>query len=521
MTLLGTPAVLLLALSLLVNAQTGAPTPPILPAIVIREPIDLPGFPEPHTPPQWNRVGAVRFVVPGEPVPATVVVLIPGLNSGPNTLDLFARALLTHPGPPLEVWAVKHRPSLLQDRRGIDASLSYNNPDFALGYYYGNLEIDGHTFQRRVENVPFAAYWGLDVHLRDIRAVVQEVHQRFPEAKVVLGGHSLGAILAAFYAGYDFGRLPGADPVPLAYRFPAPSPDAGALDVSGLLFLDGVPLGFLPTLTPRQYHHGFWIPDIGRIPGIDSLIARDPGRWVGPFTDLPGFARTKDSILFGVIAVYAFLRPEEASYLPFSPRKGLAISNEALLGAVLSSDMQKDFFIRTSVGVAAGVFPRIPDPAHVNPRGLFDLASGRPIPSERLIRWIPYEERTPRPLVDLQALEAAILQPGADFTQWYTPWRLLLDLGLPNELDTSDPFARQFASLTQVRYTRLPLLIIGGEEGLVRRPETTLFYRRHIATPDSAVSIEILKGFTHLDVENAVINPAVPRILGWLGSVIH
>jgi hypothetical protein len=521
MTFLGTRALLPLALSVVVSAQAAPPSPPILPAVVIREPIDLAGFPEPHTPPQWNRVGAVRFVVPGEPVPATVVVLIPGLNSGPNTLDLFARALLTHPGPPLEVWAVKHRPSLLQDRRGIDASLSYNNPDFALGYYYGNLEIDGHTFQHRVENVPFAAYWGLDVHLRDIRAVVQEVHQRFPDAKVVLGGHSLGAILAALYAGYDFGRLPGPDPVPLAYKYPAPSPDSGALDISGLLMLDGIPLAFLPTLTPRQYHQGFWIPFIGRIPGIDSLTARDSQHWVGPFTDLPGFARTKDSILFGVIAVYAFLRPDEASYLPFPPRKGLPISNEALLGAVLSSDMQKDFFIRTSVGVAAGVFPRIPDPAHVNPRGLFDLAEGRPIPGQRLIHWVPYDERTPRPLVDLHALEAAILQPGADFTQWYTPWRLLLDLALPNELDTSDPFARQFASLTQVRYTRLPLLIIGGGEGLVRRPDATLFYRRHIATPDSAVSIEILKGFTHLDVEDAVINPAVPRILGWLGSVIH
>jgi hypothetical protein len=168
-----------------------------------------------------------------------------------------------------------------------------------------------------------------------------------------------------------------------------------------------------------------------------------------------------------------------------------------------------------------GVFRRIPDPAYANPHGLLDLQSGRPVPGERLIRWIPYEERTPRPRVDLHALEAAILQPGADFTQWYTPWRLFLDIGLADGLDTSDPFARQFISLTQVHHTALPVLIIGAGQGLVRHPRTTAFYLSHIATPAAAVSVLILDGYTHLDLEDAVDNPAVPRIRAWLESMVH
>ncbi len=509
-----------LPLALLVAAGMSAPGFSGSPDAITRERIDLSGFDEPHTPPSLNQTSAFRYIAPDAPDPTTILVLIPGLNSGVNTMDLLARALVASPGPPLEVWIVMPRASFLQDRTGIEAALAHRNPDFALGYYYGRLAIDGQVF-RPIRDVSSGAYWGLDVHLRDIRAVVQEAHRRFPRAKVVLGGHSLGGILAALYAGYDFGRTPGPHPVPLLNGIPAPSAEAGARDLSGLLLLDGVPLNLFPRLTDTRYLDGFQIPIVGHIPGANDLTTTDPGRRVGPFTDLSGFARTQDSILFDVIAVYAYLRPNEASHLPFFPRMGLAITNEALLGAILSSEMQPDLFIRASIGIPLGIFRRMPDPANVTPLGLLDLQSGRPAAGEALIRWVPFDQRTPRPRVDLRALEEAILRPGADFTQWYMPWRLFLDLGLAAELDTSDEFARQFASLTQVRHTALPLLILGAAEGLVRHARSTLFYRDHIATPPGDVDVEILDGYTHLDLEDAVANPAVPRIRAWLEAVVH
>jgi len=111
--------------------------------------------------------------------------------------------------------------------------------------------------------------------------------------------------------------------------------------------------------------------------------------------------------------------------------------------------------------------------------------------------------------------------PGGDFTEWYMPWRLILDLGLAAQLDTSDAFAREYVSLTQVRYTALPVLIIGAGAGLIRRAEMTRFYLSHIATPPSRVKIAILPKYTHLDIENAADNSAIPLILGWLESVLH
>lgn len=487
---------------------------------VERERIDIPGADEPHTPPQLNRVRAFRYFVPGAPAPAVILVLLTGINSGPNTLDLLARALTGLAGVPLEVWIVEPRATLLQDRRGVRAALDLRNPDVALGYYYGKLSVEGRTF-RRPEEALYAAYWGLDVHLRDIRAAVLEAHRRTPGAQVFLGGHSLGAIMAAGYAGYDFSRPPGPWTVPGEPGRPAPSAGAGAHDIRGLVMLDGAPLRVLPRLSPDQYLHGFRLPGLPRIPGVEEITAEDPKQRVGPFTDTSSLARVEDSILFDVITVYAYLRPDDRSYLPYYPRKGLAITNEALLGAVLSNQMQPDLFIRASVGSPLGVFKRVPDPRGINRDGLLDLQSGRPAPGESLIRWIPYDRSTPRGRVDLKKLEEAILRRGGDFTQWFMPWRLFLDLGLAAQLDTSDAFARQYVSLTQVRYTALPILIIGAGAGLIRRTENTQFYLHHIATPSDHVTVTILPEYTHLDIENAADNRAVPVILGWLESVLH
>lgn len=516
-------AALLAALTLSIAA---GPAPPnaraaaVSPDDVQRERLSFPGADEPHTPAALNRVDAYRYAADlAAAGPDPVLVLIPGLNSGPNTLDLLARALISRT-PAMEIWVVQPRAGLLQDRRGIVAALAYRDPDFALGYYYGGLSIDGQTFQALdPKTVPSAAYWGLDLHLRDVRVVVNEVRRRFPSARVLLGGHSLGAIYAALYVGYDFGRRPGPEPVAEMAGKIAPSPDAGARDVDGLVLIDGIPIRLPLRFDPAEYLAGATIPLIGKVPGIDALLAADPRKRVGPFTDTSTLARTQDSILFDTIAVYAYLRPDAPSRLPFQPRDGLAITNEALLAAILSDQMEPDMFIRASIGGPLGVFDRMSDPAGISPAGLLKLSTGRPVPGESVIRWIPYDRSTPRGLVDLRALEAAILRPDGDFTQWYLPWRLLLDLGLSLNLDTSDAFARQYVSLTQVQYVNLPILILGAGRGLVRWPQLANFYLDHTATPRSRVRLAIFPQYSHLDIENAVDNQAVSYIVDWLPGV--
>jgi hypothetical protein len=475
---------------------------------VAREPIDLPGAPEPHTPPALNRALAFRYYLPGAPPPSTVLVLNSGIGSGVNTLDLLARALVAAPGR--EVWVVTRRSALLQDNRGIAAAVAYGNPDFALGYYYGNLEINGHTFRHLTSaDVAFAAYWGLDVHLRDIRAIVREARHRYPLAHIVLGGHSFGGILAALYAGYDFGRVPGA----LAATDVAE--DIGARDLSGLLLLDGLPINIRLLTAPNRYLHGFWLPTIGRIPGVNDLTSADPRRQVWPFLQTHRLHRTEQSILFDVLCAYAFLRPGERSYFPFYPRRGLAITNDALIAAVLSDQMQPDLLIRTTIPPPLGIFERVLDPAGLNPRGLLDLQSGQPALGERVIRVAPEDPQRP-PRVNLRTLLGAILRPGADFTQWYLPWRLVLDVGLAADLQPSTPFAQQFMGLTHMRDTALPILIVGAGHGLIRSPDMTRFYESNISTPPAHISVAILDDYTHFDLEVATPNPTIPLILSWL-----
>ncbi len=101
----------------------GAPLAGASPEAVTRELVNVPGADEAHTPAGLNRGVAFRYFLPGAPPPSTVVVLIPGLNSGPNTLDILARGVLAAHGAGLEVWIIAPRPTLLQDRRGVEAAL--------------------------------------------------------------------------------------------------------------------------------------------------------------------------------------------------------------------------------------------------------------------------------------------------------------------------------------------------------------------------------------------------------------
>ena len=181
---------------------------------------------------------------------------------------------------------------------------------------------------------------------------------------------------------------------------------------------------------------GITVPILGRIPGVDNLTGADPRQQVWPFTRTSKIARTRDSILLDVLSVYAYLRPETASIFPFPPRSGVPITNEALVAALFSDQMEPDLLVRAGVETPIGIFNRIPDPANINHRGLLDLQSGRPVPGEGLIRLPPPQERGGA-RVPIRSLVNAILRPGGDFTLWYFPWRLILDFGLATNLDTS------------------------------------------------------------------------------------
>ncbi len=88
-------------------------------------------------------------------------------------------------------------------------------------------------------------------------------------------------------------------------------------------------------------------------------------------------------------------------------------------------------------------------------------------------------------------------------------------------LEPSDAFAQRYIRLTHVRDTALPMLILGAGHGLVRSEGATDFYRGHVTTPRDRITVKIFRDFSHLDIEDADPNPALPLILNWLESVVH
>ena len=175
--------------------------------------LEIEGYPEPHTPAEHNKLGAIRYWREGKQDPIGVV-LIPGNGGGAPSLDIVARWLVNNAGA--QVWAIDRRANRLEDHRGTEQALTTKNALAGVMYYMGPdfISVKG-------TDVPFLQYWGLPVHLNDVFEVIKEARAHGAK-RVFLGGHSLGAMMSQAYAAYE---LPDAHP--------------GYEDVDGLILFDG------------------------------------------------------------------------------------------------------------------------------------------------------------------------------------------------------------------------------------------------------------------------------------------
>ncbi|MFF4156680.1 alpha/beta hydrolase [Streptomyces sp. NPDC001678] len=138
-----------------------------------------------------------------------VLVLLGGREGGSGVFRHTARSL-AQAADDLQVWAVDRREQNL-----ADLSAFADTPDQATEYYLG-----GHYEVREPADHPYAAQWGLEVLLEDLRRVVAAASDG-GRRDVVLGGVSVGASEALLYAAWDFDGTPG-------YR-----------DLAGLAMVDG------------------------------------------------------------------------------------------------------------------------------------------------------------------------------------------------------------------------------------------------------------------------------------------
>jgi pimeloyl-ACP methyl ester carboxylesterase len=513
-----------------------------------------------------NTVHYERTWLPGPRRPGAILILVPGFLGGAATFQPLARQLVAASDGSLEVWAVDRRPNQLEDRRGGLLAAEGDPASLAAGaqFYFpdrdgrplapaspfpGPEDVDvdgdgvldpgtvlpdalggGQGFVRFAQDdVRFLAHFGIDTYVRDWRILVKRARKRVGARGLVLfGGHSMGTSWAAAFAAYDFDPGPRVRP---AHR-----------TIDGLVLLEG---GGLRAPLPTA-------------PGRDAYLARVTAL----STPGPGAPNVFLPALFGLINVVdlgagAELSGAAGTFDPDGPslvqRTTLAgtldlliqtpATNRAIVGFFLDDDFSANPAFRASLGFSddgPNVYnvdldayvphdpgqtrtwkdiddPSLPvcgpaDDPGLSP-GCAILDNGpRPGPLDPPAAW--GVEREVSDLDDVLAVNFGV----GNFVEWYfVDGRVSLDFQYGR--DSSALGDESLLAVTQNANVDVPVLCIGGSNGLTPSEASFADYLGSIATPAAHQRIEILEGYAHVDVLTAAENEAVPLLADWIAGL--
>jgi pimeloyl-ACP methyl ester carboxylesterase len=254
----------------------------------------------------YDRLPVTKF---GPAAAKTVLVLVPGTNSGRGDFTLGARELVKDV-PGLAVWSVDRRSQALEDTTVFQQALAGTvTPKAMFDYYAGWIadpSITPHYQPPDPSKLGFAANWGLRVQLEDVRRVVQKA--RAGGRRVLLGGHSLGASVAVAYASWDFAGKPG-------YR-----------DLDGLVLIDGGLRGSFDSADLTQAKKR--LAEIRKQPFLDLLGLGLP--WVtGILSESAAVLALKDPTGPSVGQSFSLLPPQFKPPIPATNRGQLGFSFDA------------------------------------------------------------------------------------------------------------------------------------------------------------------------------------------------
>ena len=401
------------------------------------------------------------------------------------------------------------------------------------------------------DDVRFMAHWGLDTYFRDWKRVVEEARARVgPTGVVLIGGHSQGTTWSSLWAAYDF------DPNPSSVL-------AGHSLVDGLVLLEGGGAGPTDPQAPTLLEYEQTVADLERPGGPDVFLEQ--------FSGIP----IQQLGTSGEIAALAgFYQPFERSLIQRTPLFGgggtlsliilAPATNRAVAGFFLDDDFSPNAAFRVSVG-----FSDDGGNAFTPPGGLFSVGFYRGLPpaSGALRTWKDAGDPTLPSLFDeppcdpLGAADGPFDDPGCaildngppsdpldptdpprthgleaevtpidDFLQtqfgelngleWYfASGRPFLDFSygrdssaLVAEALALDPSDEGPLVVTQNAQMDVPVLAIGGANGLTPEPKSFASYLGSIATPEARKEVHIIPGHAHLDVLTARDNPVVPLL---------
>ncbi len=502
--------------------------------------------------PDLNRVTTVRTFIekPGGAPPRVVMILVPGFLGGASAFVPLARQLVKRFNGELQVWVVDRRPNQLEDGVGAAHALGAfpadGPPDLdrfieGVQFYFadeGEFDVDQdgeldpafpledafgveRPFLRlEQDDVRFMAHWGVDTYARDWKLLVEEARALVGEDGLVLfGGHSMGPGWTARFAAYDFDAGPGVD--------------ASFSHLDGLLLLEGGGAG-----PPAEDAPGF-------AEYLDTVAALEapggPDVYLSDFVniDIPSLGAA--SRLAGIIGRNL---PDEESILqrtsifgsfPLGIVLGSPSSNEAVVGLFIDDDFSSVGAFRASVGFSSngpnvsqpGLFGGPPfylaAPATEDPVRLWQNIDDPALPT------CPPGEPDVSPGCALQGEQVEVtdmeeflplLFGDPDFIEWYfVDGRVDLDFSYGR--DSSALGDESFLAVTQNASMDLPVLAIGGSNGLTPTPDSFADYLGSIATAPADREVVIIPGYAHLDVITATNNAAVPVIADWVNRLVQ
>jgi hypothetical protein len=449
----------------------------IQPEQVLTNYVTLPGYPESHTPPRYNQSPFVRYYASANP-PDAILVLVPGLLSGALTFDNYARKLVAAQ-PGLEVWAQDRRANLLEDRQGFADAFAHRDAQLAYDYYLTKQGQEGGFTPKNPADYGFIGYWGIDVHLHDLHAII--THARTVTDTVVLGGHSLGGSIVSLYSAFDFSDDPNFT-VP-GYQF-----------IDGLFLLDGA-LGRTG---------GFGRPSsnisLGPIELVPSRDALESGQAAPFLRDVARISRRDE-----VALLLANFDPED-----LSPFANFPITNRAYVGSRNDDNYTYSPIFSNSMGrsVGATVSGNIVPVLLEGGAGVYSSTVNGVAEDALQVSW---ERGDPsRELTNIDDYVASTLSPDTGSREWYFPLRLALDIvRLDITLDNTENF---------VPTAEVPIvtLAVGAQRGLMPSLDE---FSAYINVRFGAPIVTYIAPGTHTDMLYAENSLLVPLTLSWLERI--
>jgi hypothetical protein len=521
--------------------------------------------------PNLNRISYIRTHIEraGAPPPKTILILVPGFLGGASFFLPLAEQLVRQFNGNLEVWSIDRRPNQLEDRRGtqyvidqgvtqqsllngfqlyfpdVDAAPTGNfpgtedsdvdadgvlDPPFTLPDAFG---VQRPYIRFAQDDVRFMAHWGIDTSVRDWKILVENAREIVGEDGLVLfGGHSLGTSWTGIFAAYDFDPGPGVDP---AYQY-----------VDGLLLLEGGgPANTNGNVRDTLAQYQAKIAAL-ETPGGPEVYQQNLS--FGPTVTLPGPNLLGPiGALSGIAGVFRGSEPSVARRTNLFGTGLFALfftaptDNRSTVGLFIDDDFQILDAFKASVGYTddgpnqfiLGILiaqpngslrrwkeyddPTLPsifsvppcDPAGATPAnptgvGCAILDNGPPRGVEREV-------------TDLDDILRTQFSPDNAEEWYYMGGRVNVDLQYGR--DSTALGDESLIAITQNANVNVPVLGIGGSNGLAFQPSSFSSYLGSIATPPEWKQVAILPGYAHVDLIAAAHNEAVPIITDWVARV--